>query len=140
MEITHQECSTPNTIKCWKLQPVARAACETALFVNLYWTYRGENRWIALVKAFELLAEGDEVKRRGVEVPTGEKLKQFIASGEQPLSDSGLRAYAAEHPDPELDGALAWSAAVKRLDRGHRQGRSAVPLGAREPAEDDRRG
>jgi phosphoglycolate phosphatase-like HAD superfamily hydrolase len=112
MEIKHQECFTPNTIKCWSLQPVAKAARETALFVNLYSTYRGLNRWVALVKVFELLAERDEVRLRDVEVPTGEKLRQFIASGEYPLSDSGLRDYAAEHPDPELDRGLAWSAAV----------------------------
>ena len=112
MEIKHQECFTPATIRCWNLQPVARSARETALFVNLYSTHRGLNRWVALVKFFELLAERDEVKRRGVEVPSGGKLKQFIASGEYPLSDSGLSAYAAEHPDPELDRGLAWSAAV----------------------------
>ena len=112
MEIKHQECFTPNTIRCWNLQPVAKTARETALFVNLYSTYRGQNRWIALVKVFELLAEREEVKRRGVEIPRGDKLKQFIASGEYPLSDSGLRAYAAAHPDPELDRALAWNDAV----------------------------
>ena len=112
MEIKHQECFTPATIRCWGLQPVARAARETALFVNLYSTYRGLNRWVALVKVFELLAEREEVERRGVAVPTGEKLRQFIASGEYPLSDSGLRAYAAEHPDPELDRGLAWNDAV----------------------------
>lgn len=112
MEIKHQECFTPNTIKCWNLQPVAKAARETALFVNLYSTYRGLNRWVALVRFFELLAEREEVRRRGVEVPSGEKLRRFIASGAYPLSDSGLRDYAAEHPDPELERGLAWSAAV----------------------------
>jgi phosphoglycolate phosphatase-like HAD superfamily hydrolase len=112
MEIKHQECFTPTTIRCWGLQPVSRAARETALFVNLYSTYRGLNRWVALVKVFELLAEREEVERRGIAVPTGEKLKQFIASGDYPLSDSGLRAYAAEHPDPELDRGLAWNDAV----------------------------
>jgi phosphoglycolate phosphatase-like HAD superfamily hydrolase len=112
MEIKHQECFTPNTIKCWDLQPVAKAARETALFVNLYSTHRGLNRWVALVTVFDLLAEREEVKLRGVAVPSGEKLKEFIASGEHPLSDSGLAAYAAEHPDPELDRGLAWTAAV----------------------------
>ena len=65
MEIKHQECFTPSTIKCWDLQPVARVARETALLVNLCSSYRGLNRWIALVKVFELLAEREEVKRRG---------------------------------------------------------------------------
>jgi len=34
-----------------------------------------------------------------------------MAAG-QPLSDAGLKAYMAAHPDPELDKALSWSQAV----------------------------
>ncbi len=34
-----------------------------------------------------------------------------MASG-QPLSDAGLKAYMAEHPDPELDKAWSWTKAV----------------------------
>ena len=112
MEIKHKECFIPNTIKHWMLQPISRYARETAEFVNLYSKWRGQNRWIALVKVFELLAEREEVLARGVNVPQAEKLKEFIASG-YPLSDKGLQNYLAQHPShPELEQGLAWSAGV----------------------------
>lgn len=111
MEIKHKECFIPNTIKHWSLQPVSSLTRETAEFVNLYSTTRGLNRWIALVRVFELLAERPEVAARGVSVPSGDRIREFIASG-FPLSAAGLEKYAAEHPDPELETALAWTAGV----------------------------
>ncbi len=111
MEIKHKECFAPNTIKHWHLQAVSKYARETAEFVNLYSKWRGGNRWPSLVKVFELLAEREEVLARGVKVPKGEKLREFIASG-YPLSDKGLQQYIADHPDPELEQGLAWSAGV----------------------------
>jgi phosphoglycolate phosphatase-like HAD superfamily hydrolase len=111
MEIKHKECFIPNTIKHWNLQPVSSLARETAEFVNLYSTSRGLNRWIALVRVFDLLAQRPEVAARGVSVPSGDRIKEFIASG-YPLSAAGLEKYAAGHPDPELDTALAWTAGV----------------------------
>lgn len=111
MEIKHKECFIPNTIKHWDLQPVSSLTRETAEFVNLYSTTRGLNRWIALVRVFELLAQRPEVVARGVSVPSGDKLREFIASG-YPLSGPGIKAYAANHPDPELDRAVAWTDGV----------------------------
>jgi phosphoglycolate phosphatase-like HAD superfamily hydrolase len=111
MEIKHKECFTPSTIKHWDLQPVSTVARETAEFVNLYSVHRGLNRWHALLRVFELLAERPEVAARGVQVPSGDRIRAFIASG-VPLSDAGIRAYAAEHPDPELDRAVAWTRGV----------------------------
>jgi phosphoglycolate phosphatase-like HAD superfamily hydrolase len=111
MEIKHKECFTPSTIKVWGLQAVSKFARETAEFVNLYSTTRGQNRWIALVRVFDLLREREEVITRKVKVPEGKKLKEFIASG-SPLSHKGLVAYAAQHPDPELERALVWSKTV----------------------------
>ncbi|MCA0293784.1 MAG: HAD family hydrolase [Actinobacteria bacterium] len=111
MEIKHKECFTPNTIKHWGLQPVSSVARQTAEFVNLYSTGRGLNRWPALLRVFELLAERPEVAERGASVPTGDRIREFIASG-YPLSGAGIRAYAADHPDPELDRALAWTDGV----------------------------
>jgi phosphoglycolate phosphatase-like HAD superfamily hydrolase len=111
MEIKHKECFIPSTIKHWSLQPVSSLTRETAEFVNLYSTTRGLNRWIALVRVFDLLAERPEVVARGVSIPRGDRIKEFIASG-YPLSAAGLKKYAAENPDPELDTALAWTAGV----------------------------
>ncbi len=111
MEIKHKECFCPNTIKSWDLQPVSKYAREAAEFVNLYSKWRGANRWPALVMVFDLLRDRPEVIARRARIPEAKKLREFMASG-QPLSDAGLKAYMAEHPDPELDRALAWSKAV----------------------------
>ncbi len=121
MEIKHKECFCPNTIKHWNLQPVSKYAREAVEFVNLYSKWRGINRWPALLMVFDLLGEREEVKARQAEVTRAPKLRQFIASG-HPLSSDGLRAYMAEHPDPELNRAWAWTtgvnAAIADLVRG----------------------
>jgi phosphoglycolate phosphatase-like HAD superfamily hydrolase len=111
MEIKHKECFCPNTIKWWDLQPVSKYAREAAEFVNLYSKWRGANRWPALVMVFDLLRERPEVAARGARITEAKTLRDFMASG-QPLSDAGLKAYKAAHPDPELDRALGWSQAV----------------------------
>ncbi|HET7724605.1 MAG TPA: HAD family hydrolase [Propionibacteriaceae bacterium] len=108
MEIKHKECFIPATIKCWHLQAASSLVRETAEFVNLYSDGRGLNRWVALLRVFDLLAERPEVAQRGVRVPTGNALRRFVASG-YPLSGTGLRRYAALHPDPELEDALTWT-------------------------------
>ncbi len=111
MEIKHKECFCPNIIKWWELQAVSKYAREAAEFVNLYSKWRGINRWPALVMVFDLLRERPEVIARRAAVTEAKKVREFMASG-QPLSDTGLRAYMAQHPDPELDKALGWSKAV----------------------------
>ena len=45
MNIKHQECFTPAYIKYFNLQGASSLVRETALFVNLYSTTRGLNRW-----------------------------------------------------------------------------------------------
>ena len=111
MEIKHKECFCPNIIKWWDLQAVSKYAREAAEFVNLYSKWRGINRWPALVMVFDLLRERPEVIARRAVIPEAKKVRDFMASG-QPLSDAGLKAYMAQHPDPELDKALGWSQAV----------------------------
>ena len=111
LEIKHKECFCPNTIEYWNLQPVAQYARQAHEFVNLYSKWRGVNRFPALVMVFDLLRERPEVIARNVAIPKAKRLREFIASG-KPLSNAGLDAYRAEHPDLELDNALAWSNVV----------------------------
>jgi len=80
-------------------------------FVNLYSKWRGINRWPALVMVFDLLRERSEVLARHVEVTEAKKVREFMTSGVA-LSNEGLKAYMAEHPDPELDTAWAWTTGV----------------------------
>jgi phosphoglycolate phosphatase-like HAD superfamily hydrolase len=112
MEIKHKECFAPNTIKHWGLQPVSKYAREAAEFVNLYSKWRGINRWPALVMVFDLLRERLEVQARDVVPPEASHIRAFIAADGFPKSNDGLKAYMAEHPDPELDTAWAWTTAV----------------------------
>jgi phosphoglycolate phosphatase-like HAD superfamily hydrolase len=112
MEIKHKECFAPNTIKHWGLQPVSKYAREAAEFVNLYSKWRGINRWPALVMVFDLLRERPEVQARNVVPPEAPRIREFIADDAFPKSNDGLKAYMAEHPDPELDRAWAWTTGV----------------------------
>jgi beta-phosphoglucomutase-like phosphatase (HAD superfamily) len=111
MEIKHKECFTPNTIKYWGLQAVSKYAREASEFVNLYSKWRGINRWPALVMVFDLLRERPEVLARGVVPPAAPRIREFMASG-LPLSNDGLKQYMADHPDPELGCAWAWTTGV----------------------------
>jgi phosphoglycolate phosphatase-like HAD superfamily hydrolase len=112
MEIKHKECFTPNTIKHWGLQPVSKYARDAALFVNLYSKWRGINRWPALVMVLDLLRERPEVIARHANIPQVPRVREFIADERFPKSNDGLRAYMAEHPDPELERALAWTTGI----------------------------
>ncbi len=113
MEIKHKECFIPNIINAWGLQPVSKYAREAAEFVNLYSQWRGVNRWPALVMVFDLLKERPEVIQRQVTIPEAASVRAFAAQQTHPLSNSGLKAYMAEHPgDPDLETALAWTVAV----------------------------
>jgi len=107
MEIKHKECFCPNIIKHWGLQPVSKYAREAAEFVNLYSKWRGINRWPALVMVFDLLRERPEVIARHANIPQAPRIREFIADEGFPKSNDGLRAYVAEHPDPELDRKLS---------------------------------
>jgi phosphoglycolate phosphatase-like HAD superfamily hydrolase len=111
MEIKHKECFCPNTIKYWDLQAVSKYAREAVEFVNLYSKWRGINRWPALVMVFDLLRERPEVLARHVQITQAAKLRDFMVSG-KPMSNEGLKAYMAQHPDPELDKAWAWTTGV----------------------------
>jgi phosphoglycolate phosphatase-like HAD superfamily hydrolase len=112
MEIKHKECFAPNTIKHWGLQPVSKYAREAAEFVNLYSKWRGINRWPALVMVFDLLRERAEVQARGFEPPLAPRIREFIEDEGFPKSNDGLKAYMADHADPELDTGWAWTTAV----------------------------
>lgn len=115
MELKQKECFTPSTIRVWGLQPISKYARETAEWVNLYSKWRGANRWPALVKVFELLAERPEVIARAGRVPEGRALREFINAGFSP-SEAGLKAYiAAGHGDEELWRGLEWTRAIDAL-------------------------
>ena len=111
MEIKHKECFTPSTIKIWGLQAISKYVREASEFVNLYSKWRGTNRFPALVKVFELLAERDEVIKRGFKIPDLTSLTKWIES-ESNLNNHTLEKAAKETNDPVLLKTLEWSNAV----------------------------
>ncbi|SES16565.1 HAD family hydrolase [Corynebacterium cystitidis] len=115
MDIKHYECFTPSYIKGFDLQAASTLVRETALFVNLYSTTRGTNRWVALSRLFDLLRDRPEVKERGVEVPQGDDLKAFLDSG-YPRSDAGIANYAAAgNVSPEIQKCIEWGDLVNKM-------------------------
>lgn len=114
MDIKHQECFTPSYIKYFDLQAASTLVRETALFVNLYSTTRGQNRWVALARLFELLKQRSEVLERGVRIPEGKELQKFLDSG-YPRSDRGIADFAAAHPSAEIEQCIEWGKGVNEL-------------------------
>jgi phosphoglycolate phosphatase-like HAD superfamily hydrolase len=116
MEIKHKECFVPQYIKHFKLQAASKYARETWDFVNLYSKTRGTNRWPALLRSLELLERRRVVKARGVKFPFTAAVRAFVNNGKYPMSNAGLKAYAAENgADPALDVMHAWTHAVNAM-------------------------
>jgi len=111
MELKHKECFIPAFIKHYGLQGVSKYAREAAEFVNLYSSSRGVNRFPGLVEQLDWLRRRPEVKSRGVDVPSPEGLRRWIAE-ETKLGNPALERAVAAAGDPDLQIALAWSRAV----------------------------
>jgi phosphoglycolate phosphatase-like HAD superfamily hydrolase len=113
MEIKQKECFIPNTCYYWHLQAVATMAREVGEFVNLYSQWRGNNRFVALVKVFDLLAERPEAIERGYKPPDLRPLRDWFAR-ETVLSNATLKKELQESHDPILKQTLDWSMAINR--------------------------
>ncbi len=117
MEIKQKECFCPNNIKYFQLQPIAKYAREAVEFVNLYSKWRGGNRFPALLKVLDLLAEREEVKARGFRFIELQSFRDWVASG-TPLSNETLKEMAEKTGDPILKKVLDWSLAVNKAIEG----------------------
>jgi phosphoglycolate phosphatase-like HAD superfamily hydrolase len=121
MEIKQKECFCPCFINHFGMQPVSRYARETWEFVNLYSKDRGCNRFIAVLRALELLRRRPEVKARGVTVPAMESLREWVER-ESKLGNPALKAEIERTSDPDLQRAYDYSIdvnqTVSRIVRG----------------------
>ncbi len=113
MEIKHKECFIPNIINEWGLQAISKYAREAAEFVNLYSKWRGINRFPALIDAIDLVAEREEVKKRGFKMPETGSLRKWIET-ETKLGNPALEEIVKKTGDPVLERALKWSKAVNK--------------------------
>lgn len=108
MEIKQKECFCPNVIKHFHLQKISKYARETWEFANLYSKTRGANRFVTLLKTFELLAERPEVKARNAELIDLTAVAEWVKK-ETKLGNPALKKYAAEVNDDIINLTLKWS-------------------------------
>lgn len=116
MEIKHKECFIPNTIKHFDLQPIARYAREAAEFVNLYSQWRGINRFPALLRTLDLLAERPEIRARSAAIPRLPATRAWLEHEPKPANPA-LEAALRQTDGPaavELQHVLEWSRDVNR--------------------------
>ena len=111
MEVKHKECFIPEIVRHFGLQPISKYAREAAEFVNLYSQMRGANRFPALLKVMDLLAERAEVQRSPVTVPRLPALRAW-ADRAPSLANPELMEAVRDSNDPELRRVLDWSNAV----------------------------
>jgi len=113
MEVKQKEFFIPNALKYFDLFAVFKLLRETWEFVNLYSVNRGINRFPAIIKVFDLLAERDEIREMGYTLPDLSLLKEWVKI-ETKLGNASLRKYHEEKKDISLETVLRWSEAVNR--------------------------
>ncbi|MDA0990095.1 MAG: HAD family hydrolase [Verrucomicrobia bacterium] len=111
MEIKQKQCFHGLIASHWKLEPIEAALRETAEFVNLYSKWRGQNRFIALIKVFDLLRVRPEAIASGLPIPTLDDLRAYVADA-KPLNERAMQAFAADSGSAEMRHLLDWSAAI----------------------------
>ncbi len=110
MAVKQRDFFHPLIIRYWNLERIAEAVRETAEFVNLRSVWRGQNRFRALLKTFELLDERTDVHESGVALPNTAVILAYVESG-LALGNPTLEI-AARNGQIELRRMLDWSLAV----------------------------
>lgn len=113
MEVKQKEFFIPNALKYFDLFAISKLLRETWEFVNLYSVHRGGNRFPAIIKVFDLLAERDEITGIGYKLPDLSSLKEWV-SRETKLGNAALRKYYEDKNDKSLEVVVKWSEAVNR--------------------------
>ncbi len=113
MEIKHKECFCPAFINHFNLQTVSKYAREAWEFVNLYSRTRGTNRFLALIRAMDLLREREEVSGRNQMIPSMQSLIEWVKV-ESKLGNPALRNVIDSNLDSDLTVVYNWSTDVNR--------------------------
>lgn len=111
MEVKQKQFFIPNALKHFDLYSIEIPLSETWEFVNLYSINRGGNRFISIIKVFELLKENPSVKKSGCQLPDMTSLKKWIKT-ETRLGNSTLRKYFESNHEPDLEKIVNWTEAV----------------------------
>ena len=110
MALKQKECFYPALEEAWNLQAVSRYALETMLFVSLFSTSRGVNRYPALVRTLRLLARRPEARAAGFTCPDLSALEEWISSSPS-LSLGALEQHMRllGRPEPSLERAAQFA-------------------------------
>lgn len=111
MDVKQKEFFIPLALKYFNLWPVAGILRKTWEFVNLHSVSRGSNRFISLIRVFELMNENEKVRNSGVHIPDSTELRKWIRS-ETRLSNKTLRDHCEKNNNKDLNNILIWSEAV----------------------------
>lgn len=113
MGVKHKQHFIPMAIKTYGLEAIADEYRMASEFANLYSKWRGTNRFIALLKSFDLLNEMTAVKESGFALPNTDALRSYVNSG-LALGNPTLAAEVEKTGNPDLKQALEWSNAVNK--------------------------
>lgn len=113
MEVKQKEFFIPYALKYFDLYSISKILRETWEFVNLYSIHRGGNRFISIIKVFNLLHEKKEVTYSGCKLPDLSSLEEWIKN-ETKLSNDNLRKYFESNYSPDLEKVVRWSEAVNK--------------------------
>lgn len=111
MEVKQKEFFIPIALKIFDLYAISGILRKTWEFINLYSAYRGGNRFISLIRVFDLLNSNRNVVLSKVKLPDIEPLRKWVKS-ENRLGNETLRKYVLENPGSDLGKILEWSEAV----------------------------
>lgn len=111
MEVKQKEFFIPNALKHFNLFAISAIVRRTWEFVNLYSIYRGSNRFLSLIKVFELLSADEDVKNSGVILPCINSLREWTKK-ENRLGNDSLRKHYHASNDQDILKILKWSEAV----------------------------
>ncbi len=113
MEIKQKKCFYPLIIEHFNLHPIAEFVKETMEFVNLYSNRRGQNRFIALIKVFDILRNRKEIESYHAIIPEFTHLKQWVEQ-ESKLGNVTLESFVKKTGNEELKKILEWSKDVDK--------------------------
>jgi phosphoglycolate phosphatase-like HAD superfamily hydrolase len=111
MEVKQKEFFIPTALKLFDLYAISGILRKTWEFVNLYSIHRGGNRFISIIKVFDLLSKNDHVIHSGVKLPGMSSLQEWVKT-ENRLGNESLRKYYEKNHDPDIGKILRWSEAV----------------------------
>jgi phosphoglycolate phosphatase-like HAD superfamily hydrolase len=114
MEPKHKECFCPVFIWKFNLAAVSKYAREGWDFVNLYSKTRGCNRFHAVERVLDLLAEREEVKARKVHIPEMKEMRNWTRR-ETKLGNPVLEAEVKSTGSKEMAMLLDWSKTVNEM-------------------------